>query len=357
MVANKCLMSSRFRIAKKLLKTKLGCRTSILRQMYGSKNVPLRGIPDYMSTSEWYDFTPKTIDKFLCQARTWNNGDGGQCTRSQAIGCKLCIFHKLQRASSTGLVHGLVTGRIPSRKLAEFKRVRIFRSRMQPSARAFVAVRKMEDRELHVPTKVTLDYVANILLKATFPTCATRKSVRPLGELQIQAFCLGLVNSYNTSKLVLSCHSKIVPNLSELLSKLGQKSIPDKRFQFTSIQANKNFNSRMHVDNNNMGPSFGIAFGDYEGGMLWVYNPKGDVPMIVPAGGVIGAPTLKEGTPIMGDVHDLKYKWVKFNGCLPHCVLPFTGTRLSLIFFKHKHANTADKATRYQLTKLGFSFP
>lgn len=357
MATNKSLMSSRFRIAKKFLKSELNCRTSILRHMYGIKKVTSHGIPDYMATSDWYDFTPRSIDTFACQARTWNNGDGGQCMRSQVKGCKLCTSHKLQKASSTGLVHGLVTGKIPSRKMAEFKRVRIFRSRMQHSARAFVAVRQREDRELHVPTKVTVEYVAHILLKATFPICVTRKNLRPHGELHIRAFCLGLLNSYNRSKLVLSSHSKIVPNLSKLLSMLGQKSIPDRRFQFTSIQVNKNFNSRMHVDKNNMGPSFGIAFGDYEGGFLWVYNPNGDVPMVVPAGGVIGAPTLQEGTILMGDLHDLKHKWVKFNGCLPHCVLPFTGTRVSLIFFKHKHAKAVDKATRNQLMKLGFPRP
>ena len=63
MVRNKCLMSSRFRIAKKLLKIKLGCRPSILCQMYGSKKAISLGIPDYMSTSDWYDFTPKTIEE------------------------------------------------------------------------------------------------------------------------------------------------------------------------------------------------------------------------------------------------------------------------------------------------------
>ena len=213
MVGNKYLMPSRISIAKKLLKMKRGCRTSFLRQMYGTKKVTSHGIPDYMATSDWYDFTPKTIDRFVCQARTWNDGNGGQCTRSQAIGCKLCTSHKLQKASSTGLVHGWVTGKIPSHKMAEFKRVRIFRSRMHLSAQSFVALRRREDRELHVPTNVNVDYLANILFGCTFPACVTRKNVRPRGELQIHAFCLGLIKSYNTSKLVLSSHNKVVPLL------------------------------------------------------------------------------------------------------------------------------------------------
>jgi len=68
-------------------------------------------------------FTPLTINTKQCLARTWSNGQGGQCDRAVVAGSCLCIQHQLQSVRTMGLVHGVVNGPIPSAKSAEFERV------------------------------------------------------------------------------------------------------------------------------------------------------------------------------------------------------------------------------------------
>ena len=62
----------------------------------------------------------------------------------------------------------------------------------------------------------------------------------------------------------------------------------------------------MHVDNNNLGPSAIVGVGDYTDGKLWVQD-KGAV--------------------------ETKNVWTEFDGNVPHCTLPYTGTRYTLIYF------------------------
>jgi hypothetical protein len=86
-------------------------------------------------------------------------------------------------------------------------------------------------------------------------------------------------------------------------------------FRFTSIQVNKNSQSSVHVDGNNVGPSRIVALGDYRaqeganpsGGCLWV---QGQGPL---------------------DCHE---SWKQFDGTDAHCtVVPYEGTRYTLICF------------------------
>ena len=83
--------------------------------------------------------------------------------------------------------------------------------------------------------------------------------------------------------------------------------IYEPNFKYTSIQVNKNVMSQPHVDKNNVGPSYGIAIGDFTGGEL----------------------------VIEGQSFNIKNKWKKFNGTLGHWITPFKGTRYSLIYFTH----------------------
>ena len=80
-------------------------------------------------------------------------------------------------------------------------------------------------------------------------------------------------------------------------------------FQFTSIQVNKNYESAMHCDQNNLGDSYIVGVGDYRDGALYVHK-RGAVAC-----------------------HD---EWVNFDGNEPHCTLPYTGTRYTLIYFTHQ---------------------
>ena len=54
------------------------------------------------------------------------------------------------------------------------------------------------------------------------------------------------------------------PNITDLLVRYMKQAKPE--FKFTSIQVNKNYLSALHVDSNNMGPSFIVGFGNYIGG-------------------------------------------------------------------------------------------
>ena len=77
---------------------------------------------------DWREFTPETINGHRCLARTWDDGYGGQCTRSASNDTsRLCAAHKVESQRTIGLTHGLVTGSIPARKLAEFQNVKAFR--------------------------------------------------------------------------------------------------------------------------------------------------------------------------------------------------------------------------------------
>ena len=44
------------------------------------------------------------------------------------------------------------------------------------------------------------------------------------------------------------------------------------RPRFTSMQVNKNVVTMLHIDNNNLGPSLIVAFGEHNRGELYVHN-------------------------------------------------------------------------------------
>ena len=64
----------------------------------------------------WRRFTPSVINPFLCLARTYNAGAGGQCKRKPKLGEDIC------GACNKNLAHGRVDGPIPEVKLAVFLR-------------------------------------------------------------------------------------------------------------------------------------------------------------------------------------------------------------------------------------------
>lgn len=100
------------------------------------------------------------------------------------------------------------------------------------------------------------------------------------------------------------------PYLYKLLLDFGQKYVP---FEFNAITVNQNYQASKHRDKNNNGDSFLVAFGDYTGGELKIY--EGDL----------------SGT------HDIKYKPIQADfSKIYHSVEPFTGERYSLVYYKFK---------------------
>jgi hypothetical protein len=147
-----------------------------------------------------------------------------------------------------------------------------------------------------------------LLENTKFPKTTSRKNI---SSSAIQAFVLGDVNYRGQAFLDYktrgpSRYNKKFPLLFKTLKKLMKSYDPE--FKFTTIQLNKNILSPPHVDKNNVGPSYIIGFGDYEGGKL----------------------------VIEGKEHNIQNKFKKFNGTKGHWVTPFKGgDRYSLVFFTH----------------------
>jgi len=70
-----------------------------------------------MATADWKKFTPASINKSQCMARTWAEGKGGQCKKDKGDKSDFCAGHA---TSDKYKVHGRVDGPISAAKLAQF---------------------------------------------------------------------------------------------------------------------------------------------------------------------------------------------------------------------------------------------
>jgi hypothetical protein len=154
--------------------------------------------------------------------------------------------------------------------------------------------------------EVSYDDVFRALHSVQIPVNTSRLNVKMRADQVISGMCLGVVNA-RANGIVVSSFALDRPRLTELLARFARQYVPG--FQFTSIQVNKNYMSAMHTDKNNLGNSYIVGVGDYTDGALWVHG-QDDV-----------------------QCHD---KWVQFDGNLPHCTLPYTGTRYTLIYFSNQ---------------------
>jgi hypothetical protein len=156
----------------------------------------------------------------------------------------------------------------------------------------------------------TYEHVLEMLRYIDFPENQTRTNVKKTGSGPMEAMCVGAVGAWKSNSygfgggvgggngLIISGHTQGRPNFTRLLARFARREHPG--FTFTSIQVNKNYESGMHCDKNNLGPSAIIGLGGYTAGKLWGLE--------------------------LGAV-DIKRRWVEFDGNLPHCTLPFTGAR------------------------------
>jgi len=118
------------------------------------------------------------------------------------------------------------------------------------------------------------------------------------------------------------------PNVAKLVVKLARDHLPG--FLFSSCQVNYNYTSKRHVDGNNLGPSYIIGLGDYQGGELAIEGKK-------PQG--------------------CRRKWLSFCGTDPHwtCPVTNTGTRITLIYFANNKYNTTPPEVVKELKRIGFT--
>lgn len=213
---------------------------------------------------------------------------------------------------------------------------------------------RAEDKAIEVPDRVTFEQVTKALTQITWPNCFTRNNVRPDGAPFIEAFPLGVVLNYALG-LVCSRPTRLWPNLTKLLAKFIAQEQPD--FRYTTVQLNKDYATKMHVDGNNHGPSYIIGLGDYTGGEVWILDEEnGTVEVEIPCT-LRGWPHLRPGTKALGRLEDCRNKWLKFDGNRPHMTMPYQGSRISVVFFTRKGWLTMLGQTQVSLEALGFQLP
>jgi len=104
--------------------------------------------------------------------------------------------------------------------------------------------------------------------------------------------------------------------LYKALVLLGKKIVPS-YIPWTAIQVNHNYQTKKHIDGNNIGLSLSVSFGDFTGGELVVGNTD----------------------------YQTKLHPVIFNGALSeHFNRPISGNRYSLVYFISAPADATDEA-------------
>ena len=119
------------------------------------------------------------------------------------------------------------------------------------------------------------------------------------------------------------------PKLFRQLSRLPLPGLLAMNQSFFFAQLNAANSLPVHKDKNNAGRSWLIAFGDFDGGRLWLELPIGTEPPPEPAA--------DWHRKLQGEYHCVKNKWVCFDPALFHAVERVrSGTRRSLALFSPK---------------------
>jgi len=223
--------------------------------------------------------------------------------------------------------------------------------------------------------------------------CKSRANVRPPGVECIDTMTLGLLVAASTQGHPLpSRMTRLYPNLCRLLLRFlkqhlcggareagsepsapsvhcGTADFPetaasadagDQAMVCTSIQMNRNYAAREHVDSNNRGPSWIIALGSWtNGGELWVEDPKGDEEHVVSCDihGPGHGRMYSRGERCRGRSLTIRDRWAHFDGRRLHFVREFSGERFSLVFYVTARHSLAPALVRSSLSELGFVFP
>jgi len=164
-----------------------------------------------------------------------------------------------------------------------------------------------------------MDELTKELLLFKWPKSYSRKNILNEGDKSYEAFVLGKVISWAHTKTAeepstclrdsLSTRDPRFNKIHNLANDLGD----DFGAEFSTIQFNKNYQCKKHIDGRNTGISHIIGLGDYEGGKLLIYYDGPDQ-----------APTAV----------DIRNRFYSFDGSeYFHEVSPFKGERITLVFF------------------------
>lgn len=187
------------------------------------------------------------------------------------------------------------------------------------------------------------------------PSSANRTNVIPNGQTEVQGLLMGLYSYGGT--LGVSAATTAHPQLCKLL--VSALRAIDADFPFTSIQLNFNYASRPHVDKNNLGVSYIVGFGGYEGGELWLEDKDaGDkaVSCTLDAEDYDVSAYYPAGSSYVGRIEDINNNWTQFDGNKLHCTQPFSGSRYSVIFFTCDQYRKVPDDVRASLRDAGISF-
>jgi len=163
-----------------------------------------------------------------------------------------------------------------------------------------------------------MEEITNVLMKFQYPRNHQRKNILKDGDKSYYGFVLGLVNSWAHADAAITGHQKRIcrrtfykkyQKIYELVKELAKNN----DVEYTSIQFNKNYQCRKHIDGRNIGESTIIGLGDYTGGELLVYYDGPDEPP----------------TKI-----DIKGKFFRFNRSeYYHETAEFQGERHTIVFY------------------------
>jgi len=168
------------------------------------------------------------------------------------------------------------------------------------------------------------------------------------GQEWVYSDTVGLLKD-RSGDIHLTASTRRYPQVIELLARwLTERLAPEvKSFKFTSMNLNYNYAAQLHRDQNNFGPSFIKAFGDFSGGKLNYYpDDPGE-----------GRNSLEAVRKTKKEQFDLKNGLAMFNGNCAHSVEDFDGSRFSIVYFTLGCYNDAQPEDKAKLQQLGVPFP
>jgi hypothetical protein len=175
-----------------------------------------------------------------------------------------------------------------------------------------------------------------------------RTNVMKKGQQWVYSDTVGLLKD-RSGDIHLTASTRRYPQVIELLARWLTDRLPQdaKGFKFTSMNLNYNYAAQLHRDQNNFGPSFIKAFGEFTGGELNYYpDDPGE-----------SRKQLEMVKKTKREQFDLDKSLVLFNGNCAHSVEDFAGSRFSIVYFTmgcYKKITPEDKA---KLERMGVPYP
>ena len=143
---------------------------------------------------------------------------------------------------------------------------------------------------------------------------------------EIQSLCIGL----SARRGQLTCQSLQLVAVFVVLTKWLRGDDRFKDFSFTSITINRAHAAAVHRDSANIGPSVVRTLGDYNGGKLFWFPQDEGVEDVMSF-------SFDQSSELDTSMFQM------FDGNKAHGVTPFTGDRMSVIFFTSKQIEWADE--------------